>query len=52
MDESKVAHCAFCGQSLNHGFSFVCHVCGATYCYIHMGRHDRKNHAPTDAILA
>ncbi|MDG6901440.1 MAG: hypothetical protein JRM80_05705 [Nitrososphaerota archaeon] len=28
--------CWFCGRMLKAGYHFVCHVCGATYCYSHM----------------
>ena len=40
--ESRPAlHCQHCGRKLEEiGYHFTCHVCGANYCYIHMGRHD------------
>ena len=28
--------CWLCGRMLKAGYYFVCHVCGATYCYSHM----------------
>ena len=28
--------CLLCGRMLSAGYYFVCHVCGATYCYSHM----------------
>jgi hypothetical protein len=28
--------CGFCGKVLGDGFHYTCHLCGATYCYIHM----------------
>lgn len=28
--------CGLCGRMLGSGYYFVCHVCGATYCYAHM----------------
>jgi hypothetical protein len=35
------SHCQFCGRRLEKdGYHFICHVCGANYCYIHMRRHD------------
>ncbi len=37
--------CLYCGKTLrNLGYYFTCHVCGATYCYIHM-RHHANAHA-------
>ena len=33
-------HCQYCGRRLEEsGYHFMCHVCGANYCYIHMRRH-------------
>jgi hypothetical protein len=52
MEETKVAHCAFCGQRLNLGFFFMCHLCGSTYCYIHMGRHGSNHSKKREEILA
>lgn len=34
--------CGFCGRSLTGGFYYVCHVCGASYCYAH--KPDRCDH--------
>jgi hypothetical protein len=31
--------CVFCRRKFDVGYHFTCHVCGATYCYVHMGRH-------------
>jgi hypothetical protein len=28
--------CWLCGRMLTAGYYFVCHICGATYCYSHM----------------
>ncbi|MDV3244401.1 MAG: hypothetical protein LYZ66_04405 [Nitrososphaerales archaeon] len=28
--------CGLCGKLLSKGYFFVCHVCGATFCYAHM----------------
>jgi len=41
----REAFCQYCGGRLYLGFHFSCHVCGETYCYIHMDRHSRA-HAP------
>ena len=27
--------CGYCGRDLGAGFYFMCHVCGAAYCYAH-----------------
>ncbi|MDV3277536.1 MAG: hypothetical protein LYZ69_03595 [Nitrososphaerales archaeon] len=35
-EDRPQAACGLCGRMLNHGYYFVCHVCGATYCYAHM----------------
>lgn len=36
--------CLLCGRMLKSGYYFVCHVCGATYCYSHMP--EKCSHAP------
>jgi len=28
--------CNLCGKALGKGYFYMCHVCGATYCYAHM----------------
>ena len=49
--ESAVAsHCRFCGLALGREYYFTCHICGATYCYIHMWRHSRAH--PTMASVS
>ncbi|MDA4116926.1 MAG: hypothetical protein OK455_01095 [Thaumarchaeota archaeon] len=35
----REAYCRYCGGKLNLGYNFTCHVCGETYCYIHLSRH-------------
>ena len=35
-ERDSVATCGLCGKMLSQGYYFVCHVCGATYCYSHM----------------
>jgi len=37
--------CRFCGGKFDLGYRYMCHTCGATYCYIHMGKHARA-HSP------
>jgi len=39
----SVATCSFCGRTLGKENYFTCHVCGATYCYIHMVKHSRAH---------
>jgi hypothetical protein len=42
--------CWLCGRGLKAGYYFVCHVCGATYCYSHMPEkceHTARRPAPT-----
>ena len=34
--------CGYCGRILDSGFNYMCHVCGATYCYAH--KPDRCDH--------
>jgi len=31
--------CVFCLRRFDVGYHFTCHTCGATYCDIHMGKH-------------
>jgi len=40
---SPESFCLYCGGKLTRGFHFVCHVCGRSYCYIHMMRHSRAH---------
>ncbi len=35
--------CQYCGGRLHLGYHFSCHVCGDSYCYIHMSRHARAH---------
>jgi hypothetical protein len=46
----KVTTCAFCGRLLGREYFFTCHVCGATYCYIHLSRHNRA-HKPLNPLV-
>jgi hypothetical protein len=40
---TKTASCSFCGKALGKEYFFVCHICGAKYCYTHMYRHGRAH---------
>ncbi len=42
--------CNFCGRKFDLGYNYTCHVCGATYCYIHMSKHSRahRQQRPSD----
>ncbi len=42
---AKTASCSFCGKALGKEYFFVCHICGAKYCYTHMYRHGRAHKA-------
>ena len=45
-------HCDYCGGRLSGlGFNFVCHACGAEYCYVHMGRHEIHRASESQAIV-
>ena len=47
--------CWLCGKSLRAGYYFVCHICGATYCYSHMPekcQHDRRRPTPSLRIVS
>ncbi len=33
--QRAVPACGYCGRTLSTGFYYVCHTCGATYCYAH-----------------
>ena len=35
----KSPTCLFCCRILRREYYFTCHVCGATYCYIHLAKH-------------
>ncbi len=39
----KVASCNFCNKLLGKEYYFECHICGATYCYLHMTKHSRAH---------
>ncbi len=40
--------CGYCGRTLDTGFNYVCHVCGASYCYAHKpDRCDHRKGKPT-----
>ena len=52
-EKEKASSCSFCGKALGKEYFFVCHVCGAKYCYVHMYRHGRAHRlqsAPTLVI--
>ncbi len=34
-EQKSARQCGLCGRSLGVGFYYMCHVCGATYCYAH-----------------
>lgn len=40
--------CGYCGRTLDTGFNYVCHVCGASYCYAH--KPDRCDHRKAKPI--
>ncbi|MDA4136780.1 MAG: hypothetical protein OK449_07280 [Thaumarchaeota archaeon] len=40
---AKVATCNYCSKALGKEYYFTCHVCDATYCYIHMTKHSRSH---------
>ena len=43
------AYCLYCGGRLNLGYHYVCHVCGDSYCYIHMSKHAKAHAGKTEA---
>lgn len=45
----KVSTCSFCGRTLGSEYHFTCHICDATYCYIHMWKHSKAH--PTISTL-
>jgi len=51
---SRESFCQYCGGKLRLGFNFACHICGVTYCYIHMTKHSRAHarHPVAGAIYA
>ena len=46
------AFCQYCGGRLNLGYHFACHLCGESYCYIHMTRHSRAHSSRLYSIQA
>ena len=48
---NKTPSCSFCGKALKQEYFFICHVCDAKYCYIHMYRHGRAHRVQTTAAL-
>lgn len=48
LNKKQGSSCSFCGKALGKEYFFTCHVCGATYCYIHKSHHSRA-HAPPAA---
>jgi hypothetical protein len=46
----KVATCNFCSKVLGKQYYFTCHICGATYCYIHMSKHARSHRPPMPLV--
>jgi hypothetical protein len=40
------AACHYCGKRFDLGYHYTCHVCGATYCYIHMSKHSKAHRIP------
>jgi hypothetical protein len=47
---SKAAMCNYCSKVLGKQYYFTCHICGATYCYIHITKHSRF-HKPAASIV-
>ncbi len=47
---NRTSSCSFCGKQLGKEYFFTCHVCGATYCYIHMYRHARAHRLQTPLV--
>jgi tRNA(Ile2) C34 agmatinyltransferase TiaS len=45
-ETTKVVSCNFCSKLLGKEYYFRCHICGATYCYIHMTKHSRAHKPP------
>ena len=45
---ARLLSCNFCSKLLGKEYYFRCHICGATYCYIHMTKHSRA-HKPASA---
>lgn len=44
-DRSEVSgpDCVYCGRRMGSEFRSSCHVCGESYCYIHMQEHSRTH---------
>lgn len=46
-EQTHQNRCSFCGAKLSLGYHFTCHLCGSSYCYIHMSRHERTHRPGT-----
>ena len=44
--------CNFCMRVLGKQYHYICHICGATYCYIHMTKHARAHKATMKVSVA
>ena len=40
-----ITKCNFCMKTLRKEYYYTCHICGATYCYIHTTKHARAHKA-------
>jgi hypothetical protein len=49
---SRVVACNFCSKLLGREYFFQCHICGATYCYIHMTKHSRAHKPAVPVVLS
>lgn len=43
LHKERWAACAFCKRRLGAEYYFCCRACGASYCYVHMSRHVRRD---------
>lgn len=51
--ERTKATCGFCGRTLGTEYHFVCHVCGAAYCYAHIpGKCNHQRFQPARVLPA
>jgi len=46
LSETGFASCEHCGRKMWGGYRWACHLCGATYCYVHIGRHAKHVTSP------
>lgn len=48
---ARANKCNYCMKVLGREYFYTCHICGATYCYIHMTKHARAHKATMQVAM-